>query len=276
MNIDIKDSEYKAVHDLMYRYAGVHLTEKKKPLIVARLRKRLVEFSLNTLGDYIKYLQTHLKEELPNFISALTTNETYFFRHTKQFNLFFEEILPELCSRKKRAGQKLIKIWSAASSTGEEAYSIAIVCQEFMAKHPGWQFQIYASDIDYQVLQKAREGIYGEKSVAKVTESLMRKYFTARHAGIIKRFELNHQIKQCVTFENHNLMNPPKRADYDVIFLRNVLYYFDKSTQQTVASLLESALLPGGYFFVSLSENLHDRPNQLEYLRNGIYRKADR
>jgi len=260
----------------MYRHAGVRLKPTKKPLIMSRLRKRMEELQLTKLIEYIPFLEDAKTQELEVFINALTTNETYFFRHTKQFNYFFEKLLPKIVEEKSNSQARQLRIWTAACSSGEEPYSIAIACHEFFKNRLGWHYAIFASDINSQVLQSAEKALYNERSLKEMPSSLKERYFTPVEPLEKNRprlFKLNDDLVKKVTFRQHNLQNIFQEKNFDIIFLRNVMIYFDANIKQKVISNLENVLVPGGYLFISLSENINDVQSDFTSIAGGIYRK---
>ena len=273
---EITDKEFDHIKDLMYRRTGVHLKPTKKPLVMTRLRKRLEELKLTRFTDYIPLVEREGGPEIEIFINALTTNETYFFRHTKQFNYLYEHILPEILGNGARLGFHA-RIWSGASSSGEEPYSIAMTCREFFKGRPGWKVHMVASDINSEVIAEAREGIFSDRSIKDVPSSLKEKYFTpyaSTQNRMWKEFQLSDQIIGSVKFTQHNLLKPFAEKDFDVIFLRNVMIYFDPESKQKVVDNVLASLKPGGYFIISLSESLSDIRTSLTQVYSGVYQKA--
>jgi chemotaxis protein methyltransferase CheR len=260
----------------MYRRTGVHLKETKKPLVMTRLRKRLEELKITRFTDYIPLVEREGGPEIEVFINALTTNETYFFRHAKQFNYFYENILPEIVANGPAHGFQA-RIWSGASSSGEEPYSIAITCKEFFKGKPGWKVHLVASDINSEVLAEAKEGLFSDRSIKDVPQSLKDKYFM-EHVNsknkMWKEFQLSDAIKSTVKFTQHNLLKLFPEKDFDVIFLRNVMIYFDPQSKQKVVDNVLASLKPGGYFIISLSESLSDVKTSLTQVYSGVYQKA--
>ena len=224
--LHISQEEFNAIRTLMYKKTGVHLKDTKKPLVISRLRKRLEELGLAKFQDYTALLQKTNSEELEYFINAITTNETFFFRHMKQFDLLKSTVLPDVMSKKGALGKKDIKLWSGASSTGEEPYTLAIVMKEYLRAHPGWRFTLYASDVNSNVLRTAREGLYNERSVKDVPPPLLKKYFQETVAdGKLQKtmYRVTTELKTSITYLQHNLLHQFRYADLDIIFLRNVL-----------------------------------------------------
>ena len=273
--IEITDKEFEAIKELMYRRTGVHLKPTKKPLVMTRLRTRLEELKMTRFTEYIPLLERDGTPELEIFINALTTNETYFFRHTKQFNYLYETILPSLLERGSSSGFQ-VKIWSAASSSGEEPYSLAIACREFLKGRPGWKVNLTASDINSEVIAEAREGVFSERSIKEIPANLRDKYFapfTGSHHRMWKEFKLSDTVINSVKFVQHNLLKPFPEKDFDIIFLRNVMIYFDPESKQKVVNNVLASLKPGGHLFISLSESLNDVQCGVTQVASGIYQK---
>jgi len=264
----------------MYKCTGVNLRPSKKPLVLSRLRRRLEDLEMNTFMEYVPMLENHQSGELEVFINALTTNETYFFRHTKQFNYLFEKVLPELLQNKNKSGDKEVRIWTAACSTGEEPYSIAITCKEFFKTHTGYRLQLNATDINTEVMDFAKKGAYFVRSLKEMSESLRKRYFLVSKDVKQEKeiYTLNAEVKKMVQFGQHNLLKEYKSStSFDIIFLRNVMIYFDPETKQKVVNNLLKNLSIGGYIFISLSESLSDvGANCLELVYSGVYKKVER
>lgn len=263
----------------MYARTGVQLKDTKKPLVIARLRSRLEELGMKRFSDYLPLIEKSGSPEMEVFINALTTNETYFFRHTKQFNMLFETIFPEISEQKRKTNQKEIKIWTAACSTGEEPYSLAIASKEFFKDKPFFKVRILASDINTRVINTAKLGRYNERSLKELSENLRNKYFTSvdsseRRIKLNPEFALKDDVKKSVEFFQHNLLERSSHKDVDIIFLRNVMIYFNNESKQKVVSNIEQNLVSGGYFFISLSETLNDVKSQLKSVSSGIYKKV--
>lgn len=272
--IEITDKEFDQIKEIMYRRTGVHLKPTKKPLVMTRLRGRLEELRMTRFLDYIVFLEKDKGSEFEIFINALTTNETYFFRHAKQFNFLYEKVFPELLERK--GAKREVRIWSAASSTGEEPYSIALSVRSFFKNHAGWKVNLIASDINTEVLEDAQNGIYSERSIKEVPESLKKKYFTACTANnnrMWQQYQLSKEILSMVQFTPHNLLNQFRERDFDIIFIRNVMIYFDNESKQKVVDNVSASLAQGGYFFISLSESLNDVRTPLRTVSSGVYQK---
>ncbi len=235
-------------------------------MVASRLAKRLDYYGLSNYGDYFGLVTGQdYPDEFQMMVNILTTNETYFFREPKHFEFFRENIL------KPWRGERF-RLWSAASSTGEEAYSLAMV----MAENLGMRnWEVFASDLSTRVLETARAGIYPMDRLQHMDSHLMEKYCLKGVRSQEGFFRVDPKLRTRVTFEQVNLMNPlpPNLGKFDVIFLRNVLIYFDQNAKKRVVERLITALNPGGYFFISHSESLHRVTEKLQPIKPSIYRK---
>ncbi len=274
--LSITDKEFNQIKEIMHKRTGVFLKPSKKPLVMTRLRKRMEELGLKTYEEYIALLRGANSQELESFINAITTNETYFFRHTAQFNYLFETILPEIVQQKSDAGKRGVFFWSAACSTGEEPYSLAITCNEYFKEHKNIVPQIMATDVNSDVINVARKGVYPARSFRNMPDALKEKYFDpVDSTGPIPRidFAIKKSVKAKVKFKSHNLLNVFAGDPVDVVFLRNVMIYFQRDVRQKVVSLIESKVIKGGYLFISLSESLNDITTRFQMVSSGIYKK---
>lgn len=256
--------------ELVHKYTGITMTENKKTLLQGRLRRRIKELSFDSYRQYLEYLQSHLDEVQP-FINLVTTNETTFFRTSRVWEFFNKEFLPEWFNNNRT---KTLKVWSAASSTGEEVYSIGICCQEFKNKNPSFSFQITATDIDTQVLSVAEKGEYQGKSVDSFKNeqrNLFEKYMITSLNG----FRIHEELRSKVKFAPHNLFQKPSfRHYYDIIFLRNVLIYFEPQDQEKVLANVNLALADTGFLVIGESESLTRLKTDFKYKAPLIYTRA--
>jgi chemotaxis protein methyltransferase CheR len=254
----LTDEAFRELRDIIYKTSGIYYTESKKYLLESRILKRIQALKLNSLYDYVNFIKNPANRgELKNLFDAITINETYFFRAEQQFESLEKIIIPELIKNKAGTPNPTIRIWSAACSTGEEPYTIAmIVLEKIKPLYPNVQFQILGSDISNQVLEVARNGVYKEYSVRNMPELYLKKYFISKD-GL---FYLKDDVKRLVRFSNINLFDATQVrmvSNCDIIFCANVLIYFDIPAKQKVVSYLYDALNVGGYLFVGYSESLH-------------------
>ncbi|MBF0385271.1 MAG: protein-glutamate O-methyltransferase CheR [Candidatus Omnitrophica bacterium] len=265
------------IKDIMYENTGVRLKPSKKPLVMARLRKRLEELGCNRFGDYINVLNENEKREMVFFVDAITTNETYFFRHTKQFNYLYEKVFPELSRNGIRCQGNPVKIWSAACSSGEEPYSIAICAREYFKESFGSKVKIFASDVNTKVLSQAQKGVFSKRSVREVPKPSMDKYFrlSEKNERIqTEFFQIREDIVKSVKFSKHNLLKVFPEDNFDIIFIRNAMIYFDESSKLKVITNILRALAPHGYLFISLSENLNEARDRVLMVAPGVYKRV--
>jgi chemotaxis protein methyltransferase CheR len=258
--IALNDDTFFELRDLIYSRCGIYFTDGKKYLLEGRIAKRLSSLGLKSFEEYNKFLKTtNNRLEFNQLFEVITINETYFFRAEFQLEAFEKVVVPEIIKNKINQNQikPVFRIWSSASSTGEEPYSLAIiVLEKLMPLYPNVSFQIIASDINNAVLEKARQGIFKEYSIRNLPAVYLKKYFK-QNAG---NYIISEDIKKMVTFKNINLYDTQAMKaenSYDVIFCCNVLIYFDIPSKQQVISYLYNNLNPGGYLFIGYSESLH-------------------
>jgi len=262
----LKDGEFKQFQAWLYRAAGINLSPAKKALVAGRLFKRLKHHQLNSYGDYFQLIMGHeATAELQVALDLLTTNETYFFREPKHFDFLREQVLP------RAVAGKTFRLWSAASSSGEEPYSLAMTLADGLGSTP---WEIIGSDISSQVLAKARSGHYPLARARTIAQPLLVKHClkgTGRQEGT---FLIERSLRERVHFMQINLNEElPKIGEFEVIFLRNVMIYFDQDTKRKVVARMLPLLKPGGYFIVSHSESLNGISDALQLITPSIYRK---
>lgn len=268
MELNIKrltEEEFSKFAKLIYDESGIYMKDSKITLLSNRLRKRLAALSLSEFSDYYHYLEKlsgdSKKKEYEELLDVVSTNETYFFRNERHFEALMEYCLPELAKIKKN---RKLRIWSAACSTGEEPYTIAICVMECMRFFQGWDIEIIATDIAPSVLEFAREGYYSGRRIEKVPPELLKKYFKLedKEKGVYK---INDELKKMVNFYYLNFFKNPFPKDMDIIFCRNVMIYFDKSHQRDLVAEFYKSILDHGYLFIGHSETLHSISDDFVY-----------
>ena len=273
----IRDSDYEFIRQLVYRRSRINLGPDKRELVVARLNKRLRATKIPTISDYCHYLKDQSdEEELCNLIDVISTNHTYFFREAEHFEFLRSHILADMVRRHTLEHWPCFNAWSAACSSGEEPYSIAITVAEFFQKNQvTWPWRIEATDISHRVLQKARTGVYREDAIAKVPREIFSSHFQKGYGPQAGNYRIKPQLAEMVTFRQLNLLEnePPVRDLFHVIFCRNVMIYFDHPTQEELVHRLARRLVPGGYLLVGHSESLTAIRHGLEVVRPAIYRR---
>jgi chemotaxis protein methyltransferase CheR len=274
MNTALSDHEFVLLRDLIKAHSGIALNEFKRPLLQARLAKRLRQLGLQSYREYYDYLMRHDRraEERDCFISALTTNTTAFFREPHHFEYLTQVWLPAQRARAQRGAARTLRIWSSACSTGEEAYSLAISLWEALQPQTGWELYLLASDIDTDALNSARAGVYPQESIAQVPAPL-RRYFQTGTGALAGLVRVVPKIRAMVTFARINLLGVPwpSWTRFDCIFCRNVVIYFDGPTKQALVSRLATALQPDGLLVLGHSESLLGSGSRFRPLGKTIY-----
>lgn len=266
--INLKDSEFKIFQQLIYDWAGIHMNESKRALIAGRLLKRLRFYQLQSYQEYLDFiLKPENKEEKQIMVNLLTTNETYFFRESQHLDFLGDEVLP------KYTGYEKFRIWSAAASSGQEAYSIAMVLEESKVKG---NWEILGTDISETVLEKAKNAIYPIEQSEKIPEKLLKKYCLRGVRSNYGSFTVVDEIKNHVHFMKMNLNETfPNLGLFDVVFLRNVMIYFDQETKITLVARIYNTIKPNGFLILGHSENLNNISKKFKTLRPTIYQKTE-
>ena len=243
----------------IYESTGIYFQDNKKYLLESRLQKRISHLGIESFEKYFDYIKFNPfgTAEVKYLYEAITINETFFFRNQPQLDALVTSILPKIISSKEKLGKNRIKIWSAASSSGEEAYSIAIIINDLISpKYPNIEFEIVGTDISNAVVDAARRASYKEYSVRNTSVYYLKKYFKANGVS----FDLDPKIKDMAYFKLLNLyddLGMNTMINFDVIICANVLIYFDQASKTKVINHLYNSLLKGGYLFIGYSETLH-------------------
>ena len=268
------DKDFAFIRTLAKKNTGIELGDHKKEMIYSRIVRRIRSLRLDSFAAYCHYLENNLELELTDFVNAITTNLTAFFRESHHFDFLKETVLPELKARHQ--ADKRIRLWSAGCSTGEEPYSIAMTLHAAMQNASGWNARILATDLDSNVVAHGRAGIYGADRFRGLDSKLVNKYFDRPRSEAAGPGSLvaSDTLKQYITFNRLNLLGPwPMKGKFDVIFCRNVVIYFSKDTQRVLFDRYADILNPNGYLFIGHSESLHGVSNRFESLGRTIYRK---
>lgn len=259
--------EFRLFQRLIYKLAGISMGDNKQVLLAGRLQRRLRQYNLGTYTQYYRMISSgQYPEEVQTMVDLLTTNETYFFREPKHFDFLCNEVLP------KRPKDQPFRVWSAASSTGEEAYTLAMLLSDKLGS-AAWD--VYGSDISTQVLAKAAQGHYPLDRNEGIPPNYLKKYCLRGVRSQEGTFLIAPDVRRRVAFGQVNLTLPIGKEVglFDVIFLRNVMIYFDLETKSKVVSNLFPHLRPGGYFIIGHSETLNGIQTPLAAVRPTIYRK---
>jgi chemotaxis protein methyltransferase CheR len=261
---------------LVYQQCGINLHEGKRELLQARLNKRLRATGVQSYQDYYRFVTSPDNQaEIIQFLDCISTNLTYFFREPKHFEFLEQVAMPELLASKRTTRNTRIRLWSAACSTGEEPYSLAMCVLPHLSEAEKRDFRILGTDISTRVLEIARKGLYAKDRVGKVPGGLRKQFFQRRDGADGEvYYEVAPALKQTVVFRRLNLKERyPFSGPFDYIFCRNVMIYFDKATQQELIQNMAGYLSPGGYLFVGHSESLTGLQHSLNYVRPSVYQK---
>lgn len=262
----LQEREFKQFRDLIYHIAGINILPTKKPLVTSRLEKRLTHYKMKSYSDYFRMItSSNGAEELQIAVDLLTTNETHFFREPKHFDFLRQRILS------MATPHKTLRIWSAACSSGEEPYSIAMLLHEILGDK---SWEVVASDLCTKMLEKARMGVYSMERMPEIPKHYLLNYCLKGAGKEDGTLLIQQKLRERVQFIQHNLIEPPpKLGQFDVIFLRNVLIYFDNETKAKVVSRLLPSLHSGGHFFIGHSESLNGVTERVRLVQPAIYLK---
>ncbi len=268
ISAELNHRQFDAISQLIYTKCGISLKKGKEALVRARLMKRLRALKLKTIDDYMAFLDSEQGDhEIGTLIDVMTTNKTSFFREAAHFDFLTDRVIPEIRSPK-------IRIWSAACSSGEEPYTLAMVLRESIPQIDRTDLLILATDISNEMLATARRGVYSQERAADVPRALRPKYFQRSRRWGPNQVQVSNDLKKLVRFGALNLMHPwPMRGSFNAIFCRNVMIYFDRPTQQTLVNRFWDLLEPGGYLFVGHSEGLSGIKHRFQYTQPAVYKK---
>ena len=263
--------DFNFLRKISNEHSGILVPDDKFDMFYSRLSKRVRVLGLASFKEYCRHLDTHADLEFTEFINAITTNLTSFFRENHHFETLREKVLPEVIKRNHASRQ--IKAWSAGCSTGEEAYSIAITLLENVP--PGWAIKILATDLDTHVLETAVNGVYATDRISGLSEPRLKRWFKKGQGPQANKVRVKPELQQLIHFKQLNLMQEwPIKNPFDFIFCRNVLIYFDLNTKKSLASRYAQLLMPGSYLFIGHSESLHQVTTDFELMGHTIYRKV--
>ncbi len=252
----MSDDEFILLRDSIYAHCGIYFELESKYFIESRLSHRLLDLNLASFYDYYHYLKYNRRkeQELMDIMSIITTNETYFFREAYQLKAFSDEIIPELMKHKADRGNRSLRIWSAGCSTGEEPYTIAMLLSD-IPELEGWKIEIVGTDISKKVLQQAQRAVYGKQSFRATEEHDLKRFFIQQDDS----YKVISSIREMVTFSYLNLFDTPHLSlsgQFDLIFCRNVIIYFNVAARNRVIESFHSALYDGGFLLLGHSESL--------------------
>ena len=276
MPMQMTEEVFRRFSELIRRECGIDLSVTKKVLLEGRIRKRLRHLGIPSFERYLELVLNGGGRERIALIDVVTTNKTDFLREPQQFEYLVKHVLPEYARLRGRGGGPSFRVWSAACSSGEEPYTLAMILSEYGAVNPGFDFSILASDISTQILEQARNAIYEHSQVDPLPLEWRKKYLLRSCKPEHDLVRICPELREKVRFERLNLMdeNHGIREPMDAIFCRNVIIYFDRPTQERVVRNLTRRLAPGGFLFMGHSETLNKMKSDLNYVAANIYRKT--
>lgn len=270
-------SEFRALRDLIFEKSGITLSDNKTQLVASRLARRLRARGLTSYGAYYELVIRNDADghEMRELLNAITTNKTDFFRERHHFDFLRTTFLPRWISRARQGGERRLRVWSAGCSTGEEPYTLAMTILPELPAGGAFGLEILATDLDTQVLARAAAGIYPEDSLAPVGDELQRRFFRRGTGANAGKVQASDGLKSVITFQQLNFVERPwpVQGPFDLVFCRNVMIYFNTTTQHEIVRGFAERLRPDGYLFIGHSETLNGLHDVYEPLRGTIYRR---
>ncbi|MCF7886330.1 MAG: methyltransferase domain-containing protein [Candidatus Marinimicrobia bacterium] len=261
---------FNKIRKIVYDKSGINISEKKEALVSSRTRKRMRKLNIDDYQEYFDYLkQDESGKELVKFLDVISTNVTHFFRESEHFDFLADQFRKGI-----QQGQKKFRFWSAACSSGEEPYSMAMTLLEAL-NGESIDFKILGTDISTAVLANAMNGLYVEKKMNKIDKKLLKKYFIEENNGSLKKYRASNKLKRLILFRRLNLSEIPFpiKSKMDIIFCRNVMIYFDQYHRSRLLKELYRLLKPGGYLITGHSESITGINRNFEVVRPSIYYK---
>ena len=256
----LTDSQFTMYRDLIYKACGITFSDTNRSILDSRLKERLREKQLSDVDTYFKMV-TSDQEELKLFLDSITTNLTRFFRNQPHFDALINYVIPHVIEDKKKTGHTKINIWSAGCSTGEEPYTIAMLLKD---KLPApYTFSIRASDISLKSLMVGRQGFYQTNRITGIPQDYLDRFFTKTPEG----FQVKPELLSTISFDYHNLAHDSGVKDFDIVFCRNVLIYFDEDAQKATIDRFWNAMAKHSYLFIGHSESLFGMETKFKFLK---------
>lgn len=270
----ISEADFQYIRAIIAEHAGIQLTEQKRSMVLGRLAKRVRMLGLSSIAAYCDRVRSCPERELTELINALTTNVTAFFREAHHFVFLAERIIPELLVR--NASTRRIRIWSAGCSSGEEPYSIAMTVLEAVPAGQFWDFKVLATDLDQQVIDIGRAGVYRSERLGPIVPERRRRWFRHAAGGLADKIQVVDELREHVRFVPLNLMGQwPMKGPFDVIFCRNVIIYFDKERKERLIGRFADLVAAGGHLIIGHSESLYGLTDRFRPIGKTIYRKGE-
>jgi len=274
--IDINEEEFKKIAKLVYTQFGINLTDKKRALVRGRLNKVIREKGFHSFQQYYdSIMEDKTGVELIQLVDKISTNHTYFFRENDHFEFLVKEELPAVSQFMENNREQEYRIWCAGCATGEEAYTLAMLINEYRKTHSvPWKARILATDISISALEKAQAGVYPRERMEGVPKDLLNKYFTRNPQG---DYQVSKELKKLILFKKLNFMRPdfPFKNKFHTIFCRNVMIYFDKQTKDELVNKFARFLRKEGRLFIGHSETLGRENENFVYIKPALYQRTN-
>jgi len=274
--VSLSDSEFAYIAGMLYDRFGIYLSEQKRILIAGRLSKRVRQLGLVSFTRYFEFIVADKTGgELSELINRITTNHSFFFREREHFDFLVKTVLPGLEGKLRENARYPLRIWSAGCATGEEVYSIGMLLREYFGNRmDSIDSGLLASDISLAALQEAGEGVYAEAKLRELPIAYKNTHFVKKTDDT---YAIRDEIKNMVLFKRLNLMADsfPLKGQFDAIFCRNVMIYFDQQSRKKVVQTLFNYVKPGGYFFIGHSESLRREDCPFVYVKPATYKKGE-
>ena len=271
--IEFTEADFTCIRQLVAEHTGINISSQKRHFVYGRLRKRLKMLGLNRFRDYCRLLSSKHNDEIEHFTNAITTNLTYFFRDQYHFEYMAQQMLPVMMDSYQR--HKRLRILSAGCSTGEEPYSLAITLRECIDNIDQKDVRILATDLDSSVVAAAARGVYSLSDTDGLEAETLHRWFLRGKGSQQGMVRVSPELRRLVTFKQLNLMHDwPMQGLFDIIFCRNVVIYFDKTTQCTLFDRFANIMRPGAHLFIGPTENLNSISDRFRLLGKSIYQKV--
>lgn len=252
--LELNDDFFNKFAKKAHLLTGIFLAPEKKVMLSGRLRRRILDLELQSYEEYYSFLCSS-KEEEKNFVDVITTNETYFYRTPRVWDFFTNTYLKEFY---KKYPQKTLRVWSGAASSGEEAHTLAIFCEQFKSQNPGFNYKIVGTDISEEILDKAKAGLYKGRAIERFRNAYPQLFKLYMKGDDNEGFKLVSSVKNNIEFKQHNLLGPTRlKEKFDLVFLRNVLIYFNNSDQEKALYHVSQCMNPDSILIIGESESLN-------------------
>ena len=271
---EFNDSDFQRIRKLVKELTGINLSEAKRDMVYSRISRRIRDVGVANFAEYCDLVSQPESDEIGNFVNAITTNLTSFFRESHHFEFLAKTVVPYLLE--ERRYDRKLRFWCAGCSTGEEPYTLAMTLREALPTDLNWDVKILATDLDTNVLATAKQGYYNLERLNGVSNSRLKRWFLKGRGENNGQVRVHPDLQELITFKQLNLMGEwPMKGQFDIIFCRNVVIYFDKPTQSVLFDRYANIMKDDGYLFVGHSESLFKVTKRFDLIGNTTYRKKE-